>query len=111
MILFASKAEELTKRLQALNSAGQKIGLRINLIKTKVMFNSFAGSDPVNLQDMQIEACSEYLYLGQLETTGEKKKTNKVNRRIILGWSAFGRNTFILKSKMPMILKSSINVS
>ena len=82
IFLFATKAEELTKRLQELNSVGQKTGPRINMTKTKVMYISFVGPEPVNLQDVQIEACSRYTYLGQLLTTGEKNWINEVNRRI-----------------------------
>ena len=35
IVLLATKAEGLNKRLQELDSAGQKIGLRINLKKNK----------------------------------------------------------------------------
>jgi len=108
IVLFASNTEDLTSRLEELNSAGQKIGLRMNLKKTKVMYNSFAGQEPVKLEEMPLDICSEYTYLGQLVTTGENSRMNEVNRRIKLGWSAFGRNAYILKGKLPMILKRKV---
>ena len=108
IVLFGANGEELASRLQELNTAGRKIGLRINLSKTKVMYNSFAAQAPIKLEDIPLDVCSEYTYLGQLVTTGEKSRINEVNRRIKLGWSAFGRNSHILKSKMPMELKRKV---
>ena len=108
IVLFAANAEDLTSRLEELNTAGQKIGLRINLTKTKVMYNSFAVQEPVKLQGKPLDVCLEYTYLGQLVTTGEKNRINEVNRRMKLGWRAFGRNSHIMKSRMPMVLKRKV---
>ena len=72
------------------------------------MYNSFAAQVPIQLQEIPLDVCEEYTYLGQLVTTGEKNRINEVNRRMKLGWSAFGRNAHILKSKMPMALKRKV---
>ncbi|XP_064418987.1 protrudin isoform X2 [Latimeria chalumnae] len=44
IIIFASSPEELQTRIQELNKASRRVGLKINLTKTKVMFNRFANS-------------------------------------------------------------------
>ncbi|HEG7136645.1 TPA: hypothetical protein SFG11_002777, partial [Staphylococcus aureus] len=108
IVLFANNGEDLASRLQQLNMVGKKVGLRINLTKTKVMYNSFSEQVPITLQEMPVEVCSEYVYLGQLVATGENSRLKEVNRRVKLGWSAFGRNAHILKSKMPMALKRKV---
>ena len=47
------------------------------------------------------------MYLGQ-EIASDNNIMNEINRRIRNGWSAFGKNSIILKSNMPLCLKRKV---
>ena len=55
--------EELDEMLNELNKESNKIGLRINMKKTKVMFNSYAKVKQIKVND-DIETIDRFIYLG-----------------------------------------------
>ena len=64
-------------------------GLRINMKKTKVMFNIYAKVKQIKVDDI-IETTDRYIYLGQLVKT-DNSHLEEVKRRTQTGWSAFGK--------------------
>ena len=81
--------------------------MKINMKKTKVMFNGNATRKTIHLGLKEIETVDEYVYLGQLITPANDNM-NEMKRRISAGWGAFSQYRDILKSKMPMCLKRKL---
>ena len=68
------------------------------------MYNEFTNHIDIKVDNEILEVTKEYIYLGQLVTMCGNF-IPEINRRIKLGWSAFGRNSMIFKSNMPLYLK------
>ena len=107
IVLFASSAEELQTRMEELSNESSKIGLKMNLSKTKVMYNQHAAKKEVKINGETIGIVDEYVYLGQLKTSNAKL-TDEINRRCKMAWSSFGRLHFIFKSKLSICLKRKV---
>ena len=88
IVLFASSAEELQTRMEELSNESSKIGLKMNLSKTKVMYNQHAAKKEVKINGETIGIVDEYVYLGQLKTSNAKL-TDEINR-CKMAWSSFG---------------------
>jgi len=69
IVLFVSNAEELETRMEELNNESSKIDLKINLSKTKVMYNQHAAKMKVKINGETIGIVDEYIYVGQLKTS------------------------------------------
>jgi hypothetical protein len=106
-LLICSSGEELQDMLKQLDTESSKLGLKMNMKKTKVMFNKYAPERAVTINGSVVERVEEYVYLGQLVTT-DSDKTAEIKRRMAAGWGAFGKYRDIMKSKMPMCLKRKI---
>jgi hypothetical protein len=71
-----------------------RIGLRMNLDKIKVMFNEnvLPKPKPIAIRGAVLKLVSKkYLYLGQKLQIDRNNFEGEVNRRIQLGWAAFGK--------------------
>ena len=76
----------------------------MNLAKTKIMFNELVDDQDITMNNTTLEIVDEYVYLGQLiHKSGSLLP--EINRRMKLAWRAFGRNSIIFKSRMPLHLK------
>jgi len=64
-----------------------KIGLKINLSKTKLMYNQHAPKKEIENYGETIGIVDEYVYLGQLKTSNAKL-TYEINRRCKMAWSS-----------------------
>ena len=107
IVLFSDSGEDLQKMMEELNTESLKVGLKMNRKKTKVMFNQFIQPHRIKVEDEEIEAVEEYVYLGQLiESTSDHSK--EIKRRIGMGWSAFGKQNSVMKSKLPLSLKRKV---
>jgi len=80
-----------------------KIGLKINLNKTKGMYNQHAEKNKIKINGETLGIVDECVYY-HLEISNAKL-TNEINRRCKMAWSSFGRLHFIFKSKLPICLK------
>ncbi|KAH1028756.1 hypothetical protein HUJ05_002086 [Dendroctonus ponderosae] len=109
-VQLANNAEHLEKMITDLNQKSRKIGLNINMNKTKTM----CPVDPnIIIDNNKIENVKDYTYLGQRITLGKENKDIDIEARIIVGWTAFGKteecihyqkNTLAsaIKSLLPM---------
>ena len=103
--LATEKNEDLQNMLSDLNKESNKVGLKMNKGKTKVMFNDKANKGTIRIDEEALEEVNEYIYLGQLITLG-KGHEPEIKRRITLGWKAFSKYKDVLKcKKIPMCLK------
>ncbi|CAK1590282.1 unnamed protein product [Parnassius mnemosyne] len=108
IVLMAESLEDLSTMLNALNSVSQRIGLKMNMDKTKIMFNVHVTSMPVVVRSTKLEVVEEYVYLGQIVRLGKSNFDREINRRIQLGWAAFGKLRHIFSSGIPQNLKTRL---
>ena len=107
IVLMALDLDQAQVMLQQLNEESSKVGLKMNLSKTKVMTN-IDDDREIKIGDTVIERVDTYVYLGHKLKLGRDNQTAEVKRRIGLGWAAFGRLSMIFKSKMNNSLKRKV---
>ncbi|XP_013144778.1 PREDICTED: uncharacterized protein LOC106108224 [Papilio polytes] len=89
--------------------ASERVGLKMNMDKTKVMSNIHVSPTPITIGGHTLEVVDEYVYLGQTVQLGRSNFEREVNRRIRLGWAAFGKLRDILSSQdIPQCLKTKV---
>jgi hypothetical protein len=86
---MAKMLQDLQLTLNDLVDSCVRIGLRMNLDKTKVMFNKHVLSEPIAICRAVLKGLQRYVYLGQTLQLGRNNFEDEVNRRIQLGWAAF----------------------
>ena len=107
IVLFSDSGEDLQDMIEDLGRESLKVGFKMNMKKTKVMFNSFAQPLQIKIGDEVLECVDEYVYLGQtVQTT--PGHDYEIKRRIGMGWSAFGKQSNIMKSNLPISLKRKV---
>lgn len=107
IVLISNNGEEVEEMLNELNQESNKLGMKINMKKTKVMYNEYATIKPVHIGTQEVEQVNDYVYLGQLVTM-QNDKSDEIKRRIAAGWGVFGQYRDILKSKIPLSLKRKV---
>ena len=107
IVLIATSLDQAQVMLQQLNDESIKVGLKLNLSKTKIMTNIDDDRD-VKIGDTVIERVENYVYLGHKLKLGLGNQMAEVKRRIGLGWAAFGKLRMIFKSKMNNSLKRKV---
>nr|ADI61818.1 endonuclease-reverse transcriptase [Bombyx mori] len=108
IVLMAESLQDLQQMLNGLADSSRRIGLRMNMDKTKVMFNCYISPGPIVVKDCPLEAVDEYLYLGQTLQMGKHSLEREIKRRIQLGWAAFGKLRGIFSSHIPQCLKTKV---
>ena len=110
IVIFANSPEQLQQMLKEINEASLKVGLSMNLKKTKVMHNEHIdGNFEIKIDNNNIEVVDHYIYLGQLITMNSASKEREVKRRITMGWQNFGRASSIFKNHdIPIIQKRKV---
>ena len=107
IVIVADSRDHLQKMLRDLYEASLRVGLRMNRDKTKVMMTD-CRAQPISIGDEEIETVKEYTYLGQIIRLGRQTLLKEVERRIQLGWAAFGKLESVLKSSHPQCLKTKM---
>ncbi|KAL0852521.1 hypothetical protein ABMA27_017001 [Loxostege sticticalis] len=108
IVVMAETLEDLGTMLDGLSRASQQVGLKMNMDKTKIMSNVRVAPTPLKVGDSALEVVDEYVYLGQTVQLGKSNFEKEVNRRIQLGWAAFGKLRDIFSSKIPQCLKTKV---
>ena len=107
IIIIAKTPQELQEMIQELNEGSLKVGMKMNMNKTKVMFNPCCTKEQIVVGEQVIEEVEEYTYLGQ-SIAFNKDLDREIKRRISLGWAAYGKHKNILESELPICLKKKI---
>ncbi|CAH2097257.1 unnamed protein product [Euphydryas editha] len=94
--------------LNSLNESSRRVGLGMNLDKTKVMFNKHVIPRPVSVDGILLEVVQDYIYLGHTIQLGRNNFEKEAERRIQLGWAAFGGLRRVFTSKIPQSLKTKV---
>lgn len=106
IVLISDDIKEIESMLQELNEESQRVGLKMNISKTKIM-------SPVNAQiyidNSVIENVKEYNYLGHVISLGRENQSREISRRIKLSWTAFGKLAHILRNNViPINLRRKV---
>lgn len=104
IVIISDDLGEIGDMLRELHAAAKRVGLSINFNKTKLMTN-LVPSKNIEINGTNIETAEKYVYLGHEISIGRDNQTNELQRRISLGWAAFGKLRNVLKSDMPISLK------
>lgn len=106
--LISDKIHKLQERLCDLSSEGKKIGLKINIEKTKVIYLNTDSNQEITLEGNTIEEVKEFNYLGSIiaETDGVLKdvnnRTNKARAVFMSLNKTWRSNNLTLQTKIKV---------
>ncbi len=83
------------------------MGLKMNMKKTKIMYNKHLILRQIMVGKEALELVEEYTYLGQMVSANPADE-KEIRRRIGMGWSAFGKQNLVMKSNLPLSLKGNV---
>ena len=75
--------------LQEINDGSRRMGLKMNIAKTKLMV---IDNTPINLNNVLVENVEGYVYLGQQYSLKEKNQDKEIQRSIMAGWVAYAKH-------------------
>ena len=105
IFLCTETPQKLKHMLQGLSDESGRMGLKMNIAKTKVMV---VDNIPINVNNVLIEYGQGYVYLGQHFSLKEKNQDKEIHRRIMAGWAAYAKYRDIVKSKLAICLKRQV---
>ena len=91
--LMAESEEELKTLLMKVKEESEKVGLRLNIQKTKIM-----ASGPITSWEMDGETVSDFI-LGGSKITAEGDCSHEIKRRLLLGRNVMTNLDSIFKSR------------
>ena len=94
--LMAESEEELKSLLIKMKGESEKVGLKLNIHKTKIM-----ASDPITSRQIDgetVEAVSDFLFGGS-KITADSDCSHEIKRRLLLGKKVITNLDSILKSR------------
>ena len=97
--------QELQQMLQELPDESRRMGLKMNIAKTKVMV---VDNTTINVNNVLIEHIPGYVYLGQHYSLKEKNQDKEIQRSIMAGWAAYAKDRDIFKSNLAICLKRQV---
>ena len=95
-ILMAESEEELKSLLMKVNEKSEKVGLKLNVQKMKIM-----GSDPIiswQINGETVQTVSDFIFGGS-KITADGDCSHEIKRRLLLGRKAMTNLDNILKSR------------
>ena len=105
IFLGTETPQELQQMLQELSDESRRMGLKMNISKTKVMV---VDNTPINVNNVLIENVQGYVYLGQHYSLMEKNQDKEIQRRIMAGWAAYAKHRDIFKINLATCLKRQV---
>ena len=91
--LMAESEEELKSLLMKVKEKSEKVGLKLNIQKAKIM-----ASGPITSWEIDGETVSEFIFLGP-KITADGDCSHEIKRRLLLGRKAMTNLDSILKSR------------
>ena len=94
--LMAESEEELKSLLMKMKEEGEKVGLKFNIQKTKIM-----ASSPITSWEMDgetMETVSDFIFLGS-KITADGDCSHEIKRRLLLGRKVMTNLDSIFKSR------------
>ena len=105
IFLCTETPQELQQILQELSHESRRMGLKMNIAKTKVMV---VDNTAINVNNVLIENIQGYVYLGQHYSLKEKNQDKETQRRTIAGWAAYAKHRDIFKNNLAICLKRQV---
>ena len=105
IFLCTETLQELQQMLQELSDESRRMGLKMNIAKTKVMV---VDNTPIHVNNVLIENIPGYVYLGHHYSLKEKNQDKEIQRRIMAGWAAYAKHRDIFKSNLAICLKRQL---
>ena len=100
--LMAESEEELKSLLMKVKEESEKIGLELNIQKTKIM-----ASGPITSWQINGETVADFIFLGS-KITADGDCSHEIKRRLLLGRKVMTNIDSILKSRDIILPKRSI---
>ena len=104
-ILMAENEEELKNILMKVKEESEKVGLKFNIQKTKIMTSSPITSWQIDGET--IKTLTDFIFLG-CKITANGDCSHELKRRLLLGRKAMTNLDSILKSRDITLLKRSV---
>ena len=101
--LMAESEEELKSLLMKVKYESEKVGLKLNIQKTKIM-----ASDPINSWQIDGETVADFIFLGS-KITVDGDCSHKIKRSLLLGRKVITNLDSILKSR-DIILPTKVHL-
>ena len=92
-ILMAQSEEELKSLLMKVKEESKKVGLKLNIQKTKIM-----ASGPITSWEIDGKTVSDFIFLGS-KITADGDCSHEIKRRLLLGRKVVTNLDSILKSR------------
>ena len=99
--LMAESEEELKGLLMRVKEESEKVGLKLNIQKTKIMASSPITSWQTNGETMEI--VTDFIFLGS-KITADGDCSHEIKRRLFLGSKAMTNRDSVLKSRDTNLL-------
>ena len=103
--LMAESEEELKSLLMKVKEESKKVGLKLNIQKTKIMASSPITSWEIDGETMETEA--DFIFLGS-KITADGDCSHEIKRRLLLGRKAMTNIDSILKSRAIALQQRSV---
>ena len=103
--LMAQSEDELKSLLMNVKEESEKVGLKLNIQKTKIM-----ASGPITLWEIDeetVETVSDFIFWGS-KTTADGDCSHKIKRCLLLGRKVMTNLDSILKAKMLLCQQRSV---
>ena len=98
IFLLSSRQSDMQEKTDRLTETAQKLGLKVNTRKTKLMKINHKSNNPVTINNSDIDEVNEFTYLGsKIATDGDSER--EVNSRITKANQSFAKLKNIWKSK------------
>ena len=91
--LMAEREEELKSLLMKVKEESEKVGLKLNTQKTKIM-----ASGPITSWEIDGETVSDFIFLGS-KITADGDCSHEIKRRLLFGRKGMANLDTILKSR------------
>ena len=105
IFLCTEPPQELQQMLQELSDDSRRMGLKMNIAKTKVMV---VDNTSINVNNVLIENVTGYVYLGQHYSLKEKNQDKEIQRRVVACRAAYAKHRDIFKSSLAICPKRQV---
>ena len=102
---MAESEEELKSLLMKVKAESEKVGLKLNILKTKIMASNPITSWQIDRETVEIVA--DFIFLGSKITT-DGDRSRELGRRLLLGRKVMTNLDSILKSRDVLCHQKSI---
>ena len=103
--LMAESEKELKSLLMKVKEESEKVGLKLNIQKTKIMASGPITSQQINGETMGI--VTDFIFLGS-QITADGDCSHEIKRRLLPGKKAMTKLDSILKAEMLLCQQRSI---